>query len=509
MMMKMIALTMILLETIAQQRLDPGSFNALMALGRRIAASLFQGSSNPESSPLKHIHDMVHSALSTTGYDDNLICSALWKSLRPTTPANQQQYDALLQLEAIIERFDNMCYHLFLPLDKMVDLRVSFTRALELAAHLRNDGDVSDLSLELETLMPSANEMDTESGSSPSPHFLQAFRQLSEHLATLSLGGYAMPTKDRIALDIFALRGLKESQQSSTNDRTSATSLLRLAPCIASFTDMDTDRSTDGTVRFSLLDRLLDSQHVPLAQLNLLEAEVQFLGRLVASQPHLLEESECDSLDVFLRGLMTDVVTALGCQNDDLKVREVATQLKHRLDTDKSAGISERTLQVPMGISLNATAAPDVLVQSLHDVIAYFQADWTDKKLKLTEASNAWASVACTCLLLYVPKSSFDPSLDGHFKNQIYLWRLGHMAARLKAVEGLREGLTGETDSMRARLMRQDIVALGPAPEADRIHRPTVSQLSDLQMDFGCADANSSPAVERRGAICVSPASKF
>ena len=479
----MIALAMILLETIAQQRLDPGSFNALMALGRRIAASSFQESSHPESSPLKHVHDMVHSALSTTGYDDNLICSALWKSLRPTTPANQQQYDALLQLEAIIERFDNICCHLFLPLDKMVDLRVSFTRALELAAHL--DGDVSDLSSDLETLMPSANDKDTESESSPSPHFLQAFRQLSEHLATLSLGGYAMQTEDRMALDIFALRGVKESQQySSINDRTSATSLLRLAPCIASVTGMDANRSTDGTVRFSLLDRLLDSQHVPLAQLNLLEAEVQLLGRLLASQAHLLEESECNSLDVFLRGLVTDVVTALACQNDDLKVREVATQLKQRLDTDKPARISERTLQVPMGISLNEKVAPDVLVQSLHDVIAYFQADWTDEKLKLTEASNAWASVACTCLLLYVPKSSFDPSLDGRFKNQIYLWCLGDMTARLKAVEGLRGGLSGETDSIRARLIRQDIVALGPAPEAGRIYRPTLSQLSDLQMDL-------------------------
>ena len=481
--MHLIALGMILLEATAQQRLDAASFNALMALGRGIAASSCQTSSGSELSPVKNVQHSFDSVLSNTGHDSNLVCRALWKAVKPTTPANQQQYDALMELEAIIEQFDNVCHLLVHPLDKMVDLRISFTRTLELAAHL--EGDVSDLSSELETLMPRANDNDTESRSRTRPHFLQVFRQLSEHLATLSLGGHAIPTKDRMALDIFALRGLKESQQcSDTTDRTSVASLYHLAPCIASLVDIDTDCYTNATVEFSLIDRLLNAEQVPLAQLDLLEAESRLLGRLISSQAHLLEESECNSLDAVLRGLVTDVISALACQNDNVKVRDIATELKQRLEAGEPARIPDQNLEALTGPSFNAAADPEMLVQNLQTAITYFEVDWRDENTKLTHDSNAWACVACTCLLLYVPKGAFDPSLDGHFKNQIYLWCFGNMTARSKALQSIREGLTGEIDSMRARSIQQDIIALGPPPEADRIYRPAVSQLSDLQLDL-------------------------
>ena len=349
---------------------------------------------------------------------------------------------------------------------------------MEFAA--RTNNGISELSSSLDASMPEASMTVFESQPEPVPHFRQVFRRLSEHFTTLNLGGNTIPSREQTTVGIFAQLGTRESQAWTSAEN----KLLCLAPSVISLVEMGTRDDDHAVIGASLIRYLLSTKQVSLSQLGLLKAEIQSLGGVYSAQAHLVGEHPCISLDSCLRGITDDVLGALVRQQDKWEVRHAAMELKGRLETDTILRSPAHAELGPMNPPPAVNLGPAALVWSLQHVITYLQTVWSDDRTHLKEGANAWASFACTCLRLYVPRGAFDPALEAQFKRSIYMRQCNGLTTQLESVQSLRKSLIGESDSLRARLLREDIAILGSGPETDYSYRPEVSQLPELQMDL-------------------------
>ena len=448
-------------------------------MGRRFAARRTRISPDT-AQPLEIIEQSLETTLSTIGYDSNHASAALWKALRPSTPTTQEHFDAVLRLDSVIENFDNLCRLFVLPLEKAVDLRVSFARTIDLASNGSNT--VAELATKLEELMSGAAADVKDIASPPTPHFQQVFLQLSEHFNLFSLCGHQIPAKERATIDIFAQLPTKMGSAFASN----ANKLLCLERSVASIANGNngnTEDHVEAPVSRSLVEHLSNTGQVPLSQVDLLEAEVGSLGQVVGAHAHLLEEGPCDSLDACLRDLVGVVLGALVAQEDDESLRQVARALKDQLDS--RAALTPGSIRQASRASPVVSVEPsNILLQELKAAIIYLQADFREAHVRLNQAANAWACFSITCLHLYVPRRAFDPALESTYKQMIFDWQKTDLTGRLQALRDLRRLLTGTADSFRATSLEQDILALGPVPEVEHVYRPQHSQLSELQLDF-------------------------
>lgn len=491
---RLASLNMALLETITQEKLDAANLNAVVSIGTSTVASHSPALAGAMALPLTTIHESFSTILGKQMHSNHLTCSALWKSLRPLTPRDGESLQGLLQLETVIARFDEIFRRFVLPIEKMVDLRISFTRTLELAHRFENNA--SNLASDIQSMLPQVH-MDEASQSAPEPHFRSTFEALHEQLSTLNLAGRTLPLEDLAALDIFATHGTQEGQSYySFHDRlSSGEKLYSLAPGLASLLQpRSTTSSSIESIGTTLFSQLMDTDDISLARLELLDAEIGCLGRTISSCFHLLGTSTCKSLDVCLKEVTEGIIRSLMNQSDDLGLRQSATMLLHQLEPrhEQSACISA-TLSNGQGSRFEA------LMLNLQSTIVYLHAEHNDLCTELNDASNAWARFACTCLELYIPNGAYDPALDAQLKLWMHYWQHDDLSTQLKALEHLRESLTGETDSLRARVLQDDIISLGPAPQADQIYRPKVSEFSELQLDLRGLMRALQPFYEARG----------
>ena len=108
---------------------------------------------NPLSDNVQHT---IEEVLAGIGHDANIACAALWKKLRPVTPSDELQFQAFSDMDRIMDKFDTICRRFVLPIDEIVDLRLSLSRVVELAEQSRKD--VAELATNLDGVLSTASE---------------------------------------------------------------------------------------------------------------------------------------------------------------------------------------------------------------------------------------------------------------------------------------------------------------------------------------------------------------
>ncbi|KAI6834575.1 midasin [Hortaea werneckii] len=403
-----------------------------------------------------------------------LACTALWQRLRPETPPSLTGLEALLNLERVVHRFDDLCRRFSQDATTMTTLRLSFAKSLSVAP--KGNGNVEELTQRLEQLMPTNDVPAEDLSDSVQPHFVDLFGALYCHFATLHLNSESLEADDIATLGLFSKRPTLSdvavmAKSSSEDDAQRSLRLLSSAlPMKAS--EESGKVSTPGLESF--FKDLDTAGEVSLENLQLLQNENSTLARIVSQKADLLRKDRTVELDRGLRKLLLGVMNVLTSTDvADNDLRTIGLALNSAMENEGDQILES----LPLG-TREATAA---IATPLRTVVEYLKHRPSDESDHAKRAAQAWASLASACLTLYISGSAFDPALKPRLIRDVHRQALAHLSSQLEAIRSVRAGLYGESESLRARSMQYDIQEMGPEPQVEEVCRPATSQMTQLQ----------------------------
>lgn len=457
-----------LLDAIRSETFDMASLAAFNLAGQAISGRAL--SASPQS--LKTAISQYQSTLATFGNKTTMPTgigyTSLWKALRPDMPSTENDLQSLLKFEAVVNRFDDAVSNFTLPVVRIVELRMAFKQALGVKTGSR--GSVDELAEKALGLIPSrpATEQLDDAGDAVRPHFTATFELLCRRLATFMLASPCLPPKEVMTLEAFAMRKTVGSMvllhETGTRPAPKLLNLLGLGAAA------DIAPGVDESVGLQVLQQVKHVEQVALRNLSLLEAEVHTLGRTVAAGANLISTDESPALDSTLRLLLGTVLETLALPGSPEGATRGASSLLHLLNNGPNGSVT-----LP---NLDETDRP--MFQRLASTTKYLLS--SDRQFG--HASEAWAAFAIAALELYVPGQAFDPVEEAWIQNAVHQNTKNGLQTQLRALQAFRAAWVGEQTSLRARLLEEDINALGHGPEIMEICRPQASQLGSLHGEF-------------------------
>ncbi|KAF2171699.1 hypothetical protein M409DRAFT_17936 [Zasmidium cellare ATCC 36951] len=456
-----------LLRVLTSESLELASFTACVLVGQAMVtqSTSLQGNAQYLGQIQTAISDLVPKSYGNTGSG----FVSLWKTLRIPMPATMDQLQALLDFESVVDRFDRMLSTSRLSLQRLVELRIAFQQALSVGVSAASN--LKSLAEKLVASTPEINQkVDEEKVLLITPHFVQSFESMCQQFAVLSLEAPCMTQRDAVQLEVLALR--KTSHGLYGDRSNSAQSKLRLLGLSVPTQQPEAEeKSGPEDICQSVLHCLKTVEDVSLQRMSLFEEESRALGHVVASKAHWMQADTLSTLDRCLRDLVRVILESLLEGGDTSAMHGHARVLLQSLqdNTDVQQPQSERieaTERLPLGL--------------LQNVVRYLQTN----SGKPEAAASAWTCFAIACLDIFIPALAFDPVQEAEFRRTVYFKAKDGLQSTLAALKAFREAWTGDHDSLRARLIEEDIAALGSEPNVIAICRPETSELSQLFGEF-------------------------
>ncbi|KAK4546637.1 hypothetical protein LTR36_001854 [Oleoguttula mirabilis] len=435
-------------------------------------------------SSLNDLLPRIQQALTTLGGQDSTTtgraCALLWQHLKPTTPQTMVQLNALLGLEELSDRFDRLCWHFDQPLTTLMALRLAFLRSLNAAS--RSADDIDSLTEKLQTVIPAGDDRMTEEVALKRPHFAALSENLCRRVALISLKASCLNSEEVASLELIATRNIKSSISSATIGDSSFTvqNDLRLLSCALSQPGTSDNTSHMSSAAGLVFQGAASIAKVSLANLDTLESESQTIGQIISTKAHLLSQDTLLALDACLERLLNALLSLLASESKDGELRNLAADAE-----------AERT---PVSLGATQTSVsqrdhggnPDTawMRAQCQVVLKHLRGSSGDERARSLSAAHAWASFGLICLSLYVPEAPFDPAMKPRLQRDIHRQCVTGMLEQLQALHTFRAATTGNKDSLRARVLREDIDDIGPEPDIEEICRPEESEMSQLQGEF-------------------------
>ncbi|RMY02025.1 hypothetical protein D0868_08182 [Hortaea werneckii] len=406
-----------------------------------------------------------------------LACTALWQRLRPETPPSLTGLEALLNLERVVDRFDDLCRRFSQDAITMTTLRLSFAKSLSIAP--KGNGNVDDLTQRLEQLMPT-NDVPAEGVSDAvEPHFADLFGALYCHFATLHLNSESLEAEDIATLGLYSKRPTLSDvavMAKSSSEDDAQRSLRLLSSALPAKTGEDNGKASTRGLQ-SFFEDLDAAGEVSLENLQLLQNENSTLARIISQKADLLRKDRTIELDHGLRTLLLSVL-------DVLRSTEVADNGLRAIGSALNTALENEGDQILESLPSGMQEATSVIATPLRTVVEYLKHLPSDESDHAKRAAEAWASLASACLTLYISGSAFDPALKPRLIRDVHRQALAHLSSQLEAIRSVRTGLYGESESLRARSLQYDIQEMGPEPQVEEVCRPATSQMTQLQVEL-------------------------
>ncbi|KAI7329691.1 midasin [Hortaea werneckii] len=403
-----------------------------------------------------------------------LACTALWQRLRPETSSSLTGLEALLNLERLVDRCDELCRRFSQDATTMTALRLSFAKSLSLAP--KGTGNVDELTQRLEQLMPTSDLPSEDLPEPVQPHFADLFGALYCHFATLHLNSESLEAEDIATLGLFSKRPTLSdiAVLASTPEEDNAQRCLRLlSSALPAKTDEDNGKASTRGLQ-SLFEDLDTAGEVSLENLQLLQNENSTLARIVSQKADLLRKDRTFELDNGLRTLLQGVLGVLAST-------EVADNDLRAIGLALSSALENEGAQILENLPSGTQEATTSVATSLRTVVEYLKHLPSDESEHAKRAAQAWASLASACLTLYISRSAFDPALKPRLIRDVHRQALTHLSSQLASIRSVRACLYGESESLRARSLQNDIQEMGPEPQVEEVCRPATSQMTQLQ----------------------------
>ncbi|KAK6439755.1 AAA ATPase midasin [Oleoguttula sp. CCFEE 5521] len=393
-------------------------------------------------------------------------CVTIWEALRSTTPVTEAHLHSLVRLEDLIKQIDTHALRFQQSVDAIVALRQSCSRALNGA---RMPGaDVDTLMTRLSTF--AGLKDDVEGAELSGPCLVSVFDALSRQFSALSVGGLTLDGAEAAIVDALALRPVALASVEAESASLGQRALARLPAVVHCSRALRADTGS-RSLADTALHGLRSINKVPLEQLQLLQSEVQVLGRVAAAQAHLLLADQQPKLDSGLSDIVHAVLSALQ-RSDRADVRSIAIELNAAADGSDT--------------NTNAHQGYGDSLWTLHmsQVVEYLVSQHSAVDTRRETSAGAWRAIALACFYLYLPDVSFDPALEPLEKHAVHTRNERDLGRRIEALRTFGHKLTGVESSLHVRLLDSDLRAIGPAPELPPVFRPASSELASLQMEF-------------------------
>lgn len=411
---------------------------------------------------------------------------AMWQHFRPVMPKTMDTLRALLHLEDVIDKFDQSTLSFRLPIKQITELRLHFRRAHDMNSTAE---DLESLAEKALASLPvsQVNDEVIDNAVVVTPHFATSFEALFQRFTILSQEAGPF---DLISIEVLSRRRTVDGLRATKT--TISTPAQLILGCLRSLSSSGmSDASITATNQFAsaeaILDGIMNVGNVNLQALSLLETETKTLGYAVGVRAHTIAADPLPDLDVLLQGLLNAVLHALAANNELGILQNYALGLLTALE-------SKDFVCLPNLHDANERIA--AVCRRLHIAASYSCASEHTRN----HAAKAWCALATACLDLYVPEHAFDPVQESQIRTEIFQHTIGELQARLRALQVFRRAWVGESDSLRCRLLEEDIRYLGDGPAVVEICRPTQSKLSQLHGDLQALARILSPLRRDAGA---------
>ncbi|OTA33638.1 hypothetical protein BTJ68_08209 [Hortaea werneckii EXF-2000] len=340
----------------------------------------------------------------------------------------------------------------------------------------KGTGNVDELTQRLEQLMPTSDLPSEDLPEPVQPHFADLFGALYCHFATLHLNSESLEAEDIATLGLFSKRPTLSdiAVLASTPEEDNAQRCLRLlSSALPAKTDEDNGKASTRGLQ-SLFEDLDTAGEVSLENLQLLQNENSTLARIVSQKADLLRKDRTFELDNGLRTLLQGVLGVLAST-------EVADNDLRAIGLALSSALENEGAQILENLPSGTQEATTSVATSLRTVVEYLKHLPSDESEHAKRAAQAWASLASACLTLYISRSAFDPALKPRLIRDVHRQALTHLSSQLASIRSVRACLYGESESLRARSLQNDIQEMGPEPQVEEVCRPATSQMTQLQ----------------------------
>ncbi|KAK3082381.1 hypothetical protein LTS18_004293 [Coniosporium uncinatum] len=368
----------------------------------------------------------------------------IWADLRPQVPRSYNDLQSVLSLESIAARFDQVTFGANAPMTELVRIRNALHDATDLA--MKQSVDLVELTASFSGAIAGLENQGPEAKAALSPHFRTDFDMLCQYLI-LNCDRASPVAEEDSLLAQSAILAQRQTQMPL--GKPNGSSGHRALSLIKHLTASDKIR-LDSSATVSLLRNTTDVGSVELKQLDLLQSEVDVLGRVLSTHSSVLTQSPFLVLDAVLKAL-SDQITEL-CTHDaaELEMMQFYTIKRNHLD-------------------------------SVYD---YLQASFSNDQDKTRKAADAWTHFGLAATLLYVPDRQCDPALRPKVERDLFAARSAELQEQMRALEHFNTCITGQPTSLRSRLLKEELSEMGTEPEVPAIARPPVSDLARLQGDF-------------------------
>ncbi|PIA95046.1 Midasin [Cercospora beticola] len=398
---------------------------------------------------------------------------AMWQQFRPAMPKTMETLQALLSFEDVMAKFDEVTLSFRVPVKHIAELRVQFRRALDVS---HSADDLRSLADKATRTLPAAALDDelVDNAVTAKPHFAASFESLYQRLVIAS-EEYASDPMGMANLEVLAMRKTARGLAGGVGATPSQLALNHIRS-ISSSTSADdsSDFQSFASLKIILGD-LATTKEVSLQALGLLESETGILGHAATTRARLLEDEAVRHLNTKLRILVKSVAQALAQQSELGFLRDHAIRMLRDEDMQDAA------VQAVACCSDERAAA---VCRRLSEVKRYLTTTSEQAAEMQANAAYAWALLASACLDICLPEHTFDPVQESQVSNTVFQHTKDNLQAQLKALRSYRQAWVGEPDSLRARILEEQIAALGEGPAVVEVCRPEVSQLSQLQGDL-------------------------
>lgn len=387
------------------------------------------------------------------------ICMELvWQVFKPSTAKTTTQLQAILDLETLADRLDKVMWKSDLSIDNLVQLRERVSGAIDL---VRKDCD-NPWEL-LKALNSAVEELEghvADDDISKTPYFEEEFEGLCQFLDIVIEEPYAnsmVPTTSvalgtRARSSLFARRPTKLQVLSSDNQSPS-NMFARASRHFGQSRASSNSMVLQGRFHISVLDKLHKVDDIPLAKLHRFETELETFAQHTALDACLIARNQSLALD---RIFITIVEQLRACLDLSLVGQEGGNTEMQR----KATGSQEYHK------SINKICEECSLL------------------LGNSVDASSWIKLGLLGIKLYIPNYPYDPALRPMIERKMFNQERENKLQLLAALQHFQAEFTGQTMSLRIRLLEEAIRAMGEEPPVPSIVRPVVSELDDLQGEF-------------------------
>ena len=409
-----------------------------------------------------------------------LSVEVLWQLWSPFPVGNIRMLEQAVAMETLALRFDNLRWRTSSSASDLGHVMSSLAQAYSVLR--AGPVDATDLLVgltqEIQTLESSSGELSMDLP----PVLAKEFDSLRQ---VLVLHGHAGSLTD--LFDILVLSDLPTKAWMRLQCTRGAGNKLQAVDYLLS---QGTEASPwTGTLTATLLEKYESISSSSLQSLLTVQSELPRMGQMLAKSTEAIISDPLAKLNQMVWELLLDVAaahdSALGIHLVSL-FESVLRQRENPSIKITPYGLVVEHLEIS---SMPSPSCPEHLAKVLKDnftaVVIALAASKREKSSRSLTAI-AWVQFAIGCVKLYTPDKVFDPYLKSQMALEFHETLQASLQRKMSGLYEFEDLLTGRRVSSRAKLVEQDLVALGEGPKDTTAHvyRPASSGLLKVQKEL-------------------------